>query len=96
MSAPAIAQPPGHFERWLLVGGVLLALGVSFVVASDRLTWFLEVIWAMVGLALIAGKWQRRPKMVSMGPPSTWRPLCITDTVSEICRTTARSCETNR
>ena len=61
MSAPAIAQPPGHFERWLLVGGVLLALGVSFVVARDRLTWFLEVIWAMVGLALIAWKWQRFP-----------------------------------
>ena len=41
--------------------GVLLALAVSFWIARDRLTWFLEVIWAMAGLLLIAWKWPRFP-----------------------------------
>ena len=56
-----IAYPPSRLERWLLATGVLLALAVSYWIASDRLTWFLEVVWAMVGLVLIAWKWPRFP-----------------------------------
>jgi putative membrane protein len=65
MRAPSIpvpiAAPPSRTERRLLAGGVLLALAISLLVARDRLTWFLEVIWAMVGLALVAWKWTRFP-----------------------------------
>ena len=61
MDAATIAMPPGRTERWLLAGGVLLALAFSFWIARDRLTWFLEVIWAMVGLVLVAWHWKRFP-----------------------------------
>lgn len=61
MHADAIACPPSRIERLLLATTVLLALGVSLWVARDRLTWFLEVVWAMVGLALIAWRWARFP-----------------------------------
>lgn len=56
-----VAHPPSRIERWLLCGGVLLALAISFLIAKDRLTWFLEVIWAMVGLVLVAWNWARFP-----------------------------------
>ena len=59
--APAIALPPPRPERWLLAGIVVIGLLVSGSIASDRLTWCLEVIWAMVGLALIAWRWPRFP-----------------------------------
>ena len=59
--ASAVAIPPSRAERWLLAGGIVLALAVSFLVAKDRLTWFLEVVWAMVGLGLIAWRWTRFP-----------------------------------
>ncbi len=61
MNASQTRSPPTRPERWLLAGGVLLALVVSFLVAKDRLTWFLEVVWAIVGLALIAWRWPRFP-----------------------------------
>lgn len=61
MPAAAIAFPPTRSERWLLAGGVALALVVSFLVAKDRLTWLLEVVWAIVGLGLIAWHWSRFP-----------------------------------
>ena len=61
MDKPSIAVPPTRPERWLMAAGVVLALVVSFLIAQDRLTWFLEVVWAMVGLALIAWKWPRFP-----------------------------------
>ena len=63
MSTPH-AQPlqqPVRSERWLLAGIVLVGLVVSGVIAKDRLTWALEVIWAMVGLALVAWKWKTFP-----------------------------------
>jgi putative membrane protein len=59
--ASGIALPPSRAERWLLAGGIVLALAVTLMVAKDRLTWFLEVVWAMVGLGLIAWKWARFP-----------------------------------
>ena len=54
-------QQPVRSERWLLAGIVLVGLVVSGVIAKDRLTWALEVIWAMVGLALVAWKWKTFP-----------------------------------
>ncbi len=57
----AIARPPTRAEARLLAGVTALALAVSFFVAKDRLTWFLEVIWAMVGLVLVAWNWARFP-----------------------------------
>ena len=60
-TTPSIALPPTRSERWLLAGVTLLALVASFFIAQDRLTWFLEVVWAMVGLALITWRWSRFP-----------------------------------
>jgi len=61
MDTPLIARPPTCPERWLLVGGVLLALAISFCIAHDRLTWLLETVWVMVALPLIAWRWPRFP-----------------------------------
>ena len=58
---PAIARPPARGEAWLLVAAVLAALLVSFAITGDRLTWLLETIWAMAGLALLAWHWSRFP-----------------------------------
>lgn len=58
---PPVAVPPSRVERWLLAGGVLVALAVSLVIARDRLTWFLEVIWAIAGWVLIVWHWPRFP-----------------------------------
>lgn len=62
-AAPAhpVAVPPSRLERWLLAGGAVVALAMSFAGAVDRLTWFLEVVWAIVGLALVARRWPRFP-----------------------------------
>ena len=60
-TAHAIAIPPTRAEAWLLAGITVLALVASFFIAKDRLTWLLEVIWAMVGLALISWRWSRFP-----------------------------------
>jgi len=59
--ASAVGIRPSRAERWLLAGGIVLALAVSFLVAKDRLTWLLEVVWAMVGLGVIALNWARFP-----------------------------------
>ena len=57
----AIARPPARAEAWLLAAITVSALVVSFFIATDRLTWMLEVVWAMVGLALIGWRWSRFP-----------------------------------
>lgn len=61
MDTTRIAVPPTRRERWLLAGATVLALAASFAIAGDRLTWLLETVWAMVGLALVAWKWGRFP-----------------------------------
>lgn len=61
MKLPAPARIPARGERWCLVVATLAALIFSGIVASDRLTWLLETIWAMLGLALIAWYWGRFP-----------------------------------
>ena len=55
------ANTPSRAERWLLVLLVIAALWVSLAIARDRLTWLLETVWAMVGLAVIAWNWPRFP-----------------------------------
>ena len=61
MDTPRIAVPPTRRERWLLAGATVLALAASFAIAADRLTWLLETVWAMAGLALVAWQWNRFP-----------------------------------
>jgi putative membrane protein len=61
MSAGAPARVPSPSERRLLVVALLLALALSCWIARDRLTWLLETVWAMVGLALVAWRWPRFP-----------------------------------
>ena len=58
---PAIQRPPVRGERWLLAGGVVLALVASLWIARDRLTWLLEVVWVIVALPLLAWRWPRFP-----------------------------------
>ncbi len=60
-NAGSIAVPPTRSERWLLAAVVVVGLLVSGIIAKDRLTWLLEVIWAMVGLALVSWKWNAFP-----------------------------------
>lgn len=60
-AAHAIAIRPTRAEGWLLAGITIVALVASFFIATDRLTWFLEVVWAMVGLALVTWRWSRFP-----------------------------------
>ena len=60
-NAGSIAVPPTRSERWLLAAVVVVGPLVSGIIARDRLTWSLEVVWAIVGLALVAGNWKRFP-----------------------------------
>lgn len=61
MSATTIATPPAAFERKLLLVIVTVALIVSGIAPKDRLTWFLEVIWVIVAIPIIALNWRRFP-----------------------------------
>ena len=57
----AIARPPSRIEAWLLVLVVAGALLASAVAPADRMTWFLEVVWVIVALPLIAWRWRAFP-----------------------------------
>jgi putative membrane protein len=63
MTAPthAIAVPPSRNERFFLLAVVVLALAWSLLVARDRLTWLLEVVWVIAALPLLAWRWSRFP-----------------------------------
>lgn len=52
---------PSRSEAWLLFAITLMALVISGVIARDRLTWLLETIWVMLGLAVITWRWSRFP-----------------------------------
>lgn len=45
----------------MLVGAVLIALGLSGAAPLERGTWFLEVVWVLVGLPLVLLTWRRFP-----------------------------------
>ena len=57
----AIARPPSRIEAWLLVLVVAGALLASAVAPADRMTWFMEVVWVIVALPLIAWRWRAFP-----------------------------------
>jgi putative membrane protein len=61
MSATAIATPPAPLERKLLLGTVIVALIVSGIAPKDRLTWLLEVVWAIIAIPIIVLNWRRFP-----------------------------------
>jgi putative membrane protein len=61
MSATTIASPPAPIERKLLLIIVTVALLVSGIAPKDRLTWFLEVVWVIVAIPIIALNWRRFP-----------------------------------
>jgi len=44
-----------------LVAVVLAALVGSGIAPHDRLTWFMEVVWVVIGLPLVISLWQRFP-----------------------------------
>ncbi len=56
-----IAETLPRREALFLILGVLLVLIWSGVVPRDRLTWFMEVIWVMIGLPLVIWAWKRFP-----------------------------------
>ena len=56
-----IRRPASRVEGWVLaalVGGALLA---SALHPTDRLTWFMEVVWVIAGLPLVAWRWRAFP-----------------------------------
>jgi putative membrane protein len=55
MDRPRRVLPP------VLLGLVLLALVVSGIQPYDRLTWLLETVWVMIGMAIILLTWRRFP-----------------------------------
>lgn len=54
-------KPWPRGERIALVAIVLAALVLSGVQPHDRLTWFMEVVWVIVGLPLVVVLWPRFP-----------------------------------
>ncbi|AXK73166.1 DUF2238 domain-containing protein [Lysobacter sp. TY2-98] len=58
MSATVVDAPlrrtPSRREGAVLLGGVALAMLVSFVVARDRMTWAMETFWVMLALPWLA------------------------------------------
>ena len=57
----SIARPPRPAEAWALVALVSVALVVSGLLARDRMTWLMEVVWVIVGLPFIAWRWKAFP-----------------------------------
>ena len=45
----------------VLLGVVVLALIVSGISPYDRLTWFLETVWVIIGIPLVLLTWRRFP-----------------------------------
>jgi len=52
---------PGPIERRVLVAGLVAALALSYVGCTDRLTWFMEIIWVLIGLPLVMWTWRTLP-----------------------------------
>lgn len=61
MSDIGALTTPSKREGRLLVAGVLGILVWSGISPTDRLTWFLEVVWVLIGLPLLAWHWGRFP-----------------------------------
>ena len=52
---------PGRGERLALMIGVVAALVVSRIGCTDPMTWFMEIVWVLLGLPLIVWRWSRFP-----------------------------------
>src|SRR6476619_5051858 len=50
----SVRRTPSRTEGVLLLGGVALAMLVSFVVARDHMTWAMETVWVMLALPWLA------------------------------------------
>lgn len=61
MSPAMMVKAWSRGERFFLLGIVVIALVVSGISPADRLTWFMEVVWVVVGLPLVALAWHRFP-----------------------------------
>lgn len=60
-TSAAPGTTPGRGQRWVLVGVVLVALGLSGASPLERGTWFLEVVWVLIALPLVLLTWRRFP-----------------------------------
>lgn len=60
-AAAPIARLPKRREAWGLIALVAGALLWSAIAPTDRLTWFMEVVWVLVGLPLVMARWRRFP-----------------------------------
>jgi putative membrane protein len=56
-----IRRPPTRAEGWALVALVAGALVLSGLHPTDRLTWFMEVVWVFLGLPLMLWRWRAFP-----------------------------------
>ena len=56
-----IAIAPTRGERRVLLAVVVGALLWSAIAPRDRMTWFMEVVWVIVALPLVAANWPRFP-----------------------------------
>lgn len=57
----AVRTPPPRSERIALPALVIAALLWSAIAPKDRLTWFMEVVWVIAALPLLALSWRRLP-----------------------------------
>ncbi|WP_399552798.1 DUF2238 domain-containing protein [Streptomyces sp. WELS2] len=58
---PAPLRAPRRVPPAVFAGVVATGLAVSAIGAHDRTTWFLETVWALVGLPLVVLAWRRFP-----------------------------------
>lgn len=58
---PRPASVPGRGECWLLLLVVAASLAWSGWIATDHLTWSLEVVWVFLALPLLIITWRRFP-----------------------------------
>src|SRR5512133_382289 len=57
----SIATPPTRAEAGFLLAVVAAALVWSAWAAGDRMTWFMEVMWVIVGLPVLVLRWTSFP-----------------------------------
>jgi putative membrane protein len=60
-TSTAITTPPTRAEALALIAIVCIALLWSVLTAVDRMTWFMEVMWIIVGIPLLAWRWKQFP-----------------------------------
>ncbi|MFJ8082175.1 DUF2238 domain-containing protein [Streptomyces sp. NPDC096205] len=61
LSAQSTARAARRVPPLLFAGVAVAGLAVSAWAPQDRMTWFLETVWVIVGLPLIALTWRRFP-----------------------------------